>query len=258
MLKIGATKRIAVACSAAVVSICALAAAVILTGDGDDDEFGVSPPEGGFPFATFEPAVDFVPAGDVHPIAYGDIVWVKDTAYAPSESELEPGELLSARGFETFDGDNANGIQLFFSLSDFREFRDVCGDQDYWKFVEYDGFSYEWLPGGTYRSGPQQLAVCPDGSVSTIFDSIEADWGSLEVRYYVGDRVLWHQAGDKYRGEIAGRPSVVVTYSGNEPKRTWIGLSVEYGVISVEARGLTTEEVLTVAEGIGCEYCGPP
>jgi len=233
-------------------AVTALGLLVLACSDGDA---GPQTPVAGSPrspLPSFPPAENFQPAGDIHAPSYQEPVQVEGGDWSVPADGL-PSEILTAAGFRPFDGDEANGIRLLGNFG----YREVCGGNDYWKFVKYDGMKYAHLPPGTFAMGPQSAAVCPDGSVAGFGQDFITGSSSFVLSYSVGERALrcGVAAGGKFAGEIAGRPAVVLAQDEEGYERTWIGLATDRGIIVVDVIRMPLANALKIAEGIECGVC---
>jgi hypothetical protein len=173
--------------------------------------------------------------------------------HQPVPADKFASEILNAAGFDRLSGDEANGIRLV----DTSAYVEVCGGDDYWQFREYEGMKFGYLPPGTFASGPQSAAVCPDGSIAAFGQDFITTYSTFTISYSVGERVVRYEvaAGGKYAGEIAGHPAVVLVEDEEGYARSWIGQATDDGIIVLDVRRMLLEDALRIAEGIECGVC---
>jgi len=201
-------------------------------------------------------ACDASVPSEVTPPRYVEPSPLSTGIYKPILPRGSPREILGRLGFEPATGDDINGIRLFESLEEYSRYRNACGDDDFSQFREYDGLELTWLPPGILVDGPQSAAVCRDGSISWFGQELVTTTATgLEIGYSAGKRAVWSQdsGSDRFKGEVAGRPSVVVTRHGFGD--TVVAISTPRGAIGIHAHNMPLEDVLGIAEGTRCDEC---
>lgn len=134
----------------------------------------------------------------------------------------------------------------------------VCGGGDYVEWREVKTLVFGYLPPGTATYGPQQEAVCKDGSVGWTGQHFVAFNTTFDIWYESGERAFG-QDGAVSRIEAAtvqGQPGLVIRPLTEEGfGRTWVVFATSNGMIGADARDMPLDEALKIAEGIRCESC---
>ncbi|HEY5640028.1 MAG TPA: hypothetical protein VIW01_08255 [Dehalococcoidia bacterium] len=225
---------------------------VTVWGCGDGDEgteatASASPQtwSGGAPPTYEEPVLvvpgDYVsPAGNPEAVARGDQAVLED----------------KARG--AFRGEVA-GVSLVSGVSEYYGAARICGGggADITGYVESSALTFGYLPPGTWAQSPQTVALCPDGSQTSIWQEFITRDADFSVGFYFGQRVLLNFEASEERvkaTDIAGKKSVViepVTEEGYGPST--IAIPVDDGLLVVRGYGLPLDQIRLIAEGIGCD-----
>lgn len=116
---------------------------------------------------------------------------------------------------------------------------------------------FGYLLPGTFASGPQAMAVCPDGSIAGFGQDFTAGSSTYTISFYVGAAAFRYEQeeGGKYAGEIGGRPAVLLAQNEQGYERSRIGLAPDNGVIVLDLRMVPLEEAVKIANGIECGVC---
>jgi hypothetical protein len=176
--------------------------------------------------------------------------------YTPVISGLSPADILRPLGFEQIAGNQANGIRIFRSFEDYRQYMDWCNfdPQDTrWS----DLLKFQWLPPGTEAITPQSAMLCPGGALSVVSVDFEAGLSELSVTSWAGRRALLteDEVVGLFAGTISGRSAIVAVGVPDGFPHTQVVIATDKGSIDLDTRFVPLEDVLAFAGGIGCHDC---
>jgi len=173
-------------------------------------------------------------------------------------SDDAPTEPLTANA--VFAGE-LNGIHLY-------SFDDVASGVESWPSLcssgaarteprDADELTFRYLPPGAVTLGGQTAVVCEDGRVASFGQQFSAGGGTFDIWYAAGERTLGHDAPAERISaeEINGMEAVVIRPGDGLLPRGWIAMVTPGGLLTLDARGLPLEEMVRIAEGIGCSTC---
>ena len=215
------------------------------------------------PFPSSFPSVPPLGGGsEITPPTYGEVQLVEPGVsisheLSPEEEERVLDAVDGVRAALPANGVEIGCIRIFTSSQSHDDYAQICGGGKLGEFRDFEGFTFGYLPPGTYASSPQYAAICPDGSVSGFGLEFSTGSGVYTIWFAAGNRALLVGGiGRAYTANLGERSSVIVLGSSvGRLRRHWIGMATDGGVIIIDGHGLPLDEAVNIAIGTCCQMC---